>query len=1744
MAKSVADYSSLFYFNPLASWVYDLHTFEILDVNQAALSQYGYSKEEFLSLNLKDLRPPEEVPKLIAALENLQEKTGNIYFGIFTHKKKSGDTIKTEINGHKVDFDHKNCMLVICRDISDDEEQLSLLKASETKLKAASSIANLGYWRLEVDANSLSWTDEVFNIWGRNRNQFELTFENFVQTIHPDDKEAFEEDQRIAFAGGKNLDMIHRIVCPDRSVKWVHELGRWVKDEKGKLIAFEGTVQDITSRKVEEQRLKLLESVITNTKDAVLITEAEPIDEPGPKIIYVNKAFTKMTGYEADEVIGKSPRILQGSKTDKQERAKLSKAIKNWQPYETTVINYKKTGEEFWVNFSISPVADESGWFTHWIAIQKDVTEQKNKDLEKELLAQISINFNFENDYATAASHLCETISNFGKFDLVELWTTNLEKTHLHLLSHCIADPKDKVFYSEHPDIPDFKITDGLQGKVWLTKKQLLWNDIDENKDFVRKETAKKTGLKSVLGIPLIASKETIGVLLIGTKHDVNNLKKYARIFRQLEGFIGSEINRKKLENDLNHLYGAIPDILCLVDFQGRFLKMNKSGYQLLGYTEEDILHQTCAKFVHPEDKDISINEILRLSKEKTTFKFENRYITKNGSVIWLSWTGNADMDGGIIYATAKNITEEKALRELTRQASKLAKIGSWEIDFVNSAIFWSHMVHQLHETDPTTFFPDFTEAINFYREDFRSQVESSIGECMVTGEPFDLEAVLVTEKKNERWVRVIGEADMVDGKCKRIYGSFQDIHDRKEAEIRLQSLADNLPGVVFQYLIYPDGTDALKYVTKGAEQVWGFRAEEVIQNNQLVWNQISAGGEILKVQQSIGQSIQNKTKWASRWKYIMPNGEQRTHAGYGSPDFLTDGTILFNSVILDVTQEAKNEELLRQATGMAKIGSWELDLINREEDTMYWSPMTRTILECDEHYNPSLTHGFEFYTESSKACVQRAVETLIKTGQEFDEELLLITAKGTEKWVRCIGKSERANHQCTKIYGSLQEIHASKMLELQIREILGSISDAFYALNKNWEFTYFNKEAERLLHRKEEDICGLNMWQVFPEALGTPLERNFYEVAETGKPKSFEYLFPGDGKWYEINAYPSNGGVSAYFKNIDDRKKAAEELQQAHDEKHRILESIGDAFFTIKKDFEVTYWNKTAERLLGVKREDIVGKNLWQVFPDALDLPSYSNYKKALETNQSVTFEDFYGIWMEVNAHPSADGLSVFFRDISGRKEAAENLKKAFDEKSTILESIGDAFFALDRHWTVTYWNKEAEKTLGRSRTDVLGKNLWEAYADAIDSDFYRQYHKAIETGNTVTFEEYYPALCKWFEVVAYPSKDGLSVYFKDITLRKEADIRLLEANERFEKATEATRDAIWDWDIANKTFYRSHGIEKFFGEESLKSLSESAHWKDKFHPEDLPKIKESIYRAIADPLCKHWELEYRIGSPESIIYVVDRGVIIRNSEGKALRMVGAMTDLTERKHMEIQLSELNISLSKYTHELERSNEELEQFAFITSHDLQEPLRMITSFMDLLKRKYGEQLDEKAHQYIHFATDGAKRMKQIILELLEYSRASKPTEGMEKVDMNEILQEFKQLRHKIIVETSATILSDDLPTLKTYKAAVTQILHCLVDNAIKYVKKGELPVVEIRTTEKESEWEFAVKDNGIGIEPKFFDKIFIIFQRLHNKDQYEGTGIGLSIAKRHVEYLNGRIWLKSTPGVGSIFCFTIPKTE
>jgi light-regulated signal transduction histidine kinase (bacteriophytochrome) len=263
-----------------------------------------------------------------------------------------------------------------------------------------------------------------------------------------------------------------------------------------------------------------------------------------------------------------------------------------------------------------------------------------------------------------------------------------------------------------------------------------------------------------------------------------------------------------------------------------------------------------------------------------------------------------------------------------------------------------------------------------------------------------------------------------------------------------------------------------------------------------------------------------------------------------------------------------------------------------------------------------------------------------------------------------------------------------------------------------------------------------------------------------------------------------------------------------------------------------------------------------------------------------------------------------------------------------------------------------------------------------------------------------------------------------------------------------------------------------------------------------------------------------------------------MEDQEGRLVTSI--IRDVSERRRVEHQLRQTAAALEHQTVELMRSNAELQQFAYVASHDLQEPLRMVASYTQLLARRYEGKLDQDADEFIAFAVDGAKRMQALINDLLAYSRVGTQGRDFTQTDLNEIVDRVIADLTAAIDDTGATAHREHLPTVPGDPVQLGQLFQNLISNAIKF-RGSETPRVDVTAERQGREWRVSVRDNGIGIAPEFADRIFIIFQRLHTRDEYPGTGIGLAICKKIVERHGGQIWLESEPGAGATFTFTLP---
>lgn len=344
-----------------------------------------------------------------------------------------------------------------------------------------------------------------------------------------------------------------------------------------------------------------------------------------------------------------------------------------------------------------------------------------------------------------------------------------------------------------------------------------------------------------------------------------------------------------------------------------------------------------------------------------------------------------------------------------------------------------------------------------------------------------------------------------------------------------------------------------------------------------------------------------------------------------------------------------------------------------------------------------------------------------------------------------------------------------------------------------------------------------------------------------------------------------------------------------------------------------------------------------------------------------------------------------------------------------------------------------------------------------------------------------------------------------------------------------------VWEWNLETDEVFWDERMEKMFGLKSGTFGGTYKAFEQLVNEEDLSHIQKAVSKALEKDL--PYETVFRIKFDDNQTkYISTKALVNKDKDRKPISFTGVCFDVTGLREGTEQL------VLKLNEELLRSNKELENFAYVASHDLQEPLRMVSSFTQLLEHQYRDKLDDRAQEYIRYAVDGAKRMYDLLNGLLDYSRIHTRGKEFKRVDLTRILEIAKRNLTLMIEEKNASIKSNTLPEVDADEGQMILLFQNLIANSIKF--SIEIPKIYISSKSVDDNYVITVKDEGIGIESQYFDRIFRIFQRLLPREQVEGTGIGLAICKRIVERHGGKIWVESEPNKGSTFYFTIPKNS
>ncbi|MBI3220050.1 MAG: PAS domain S-box protein [Bacteroidetes bacterium] len=729
----------------------------------------------------------------------------------------------------------------------------------------------------------------------------------------------------------------------------------------------------------------------------------------------------------------------------------------------------------------------------------------------------------------------------------------------------------------------------------------------------------------------------------------------------------------------------------------------------------------------------------------------------------------------------------------------------------------------------------------------------------------------------------------------------------------------------------------------------------------------------------------------------------------------------------------SQNKEKEDQLAGLALANKKLVSLSSEEEDRIEALTLSNKKLQ--------LQNG-----EKEKQLGQLLIANAELSSQSADqekrvEELLLANKE-------LLFKNDETEKHATKLSATLEGVTF-------LATLAENIQDAVMSSDNNSRITHWNPTAERMLEWKSEEVLGKNISEllkvVYPnitrdEILQAFTEKGFWQGeviyhTKSGRPVN---VLATASKLKDDKAALVGNLVLA--RDITARKKAEDDIIQANKRFSSIFNFSPVAIaITSLPEGKFIHVNDTFCRLTNYKRESLIGKKsvdvniIGQEARDKLINRLLNNGGYGNDIEETLVKPNGEKIEILCTAEKieidNQSGLAFALIDITERKKAEAAIERlnqeleqrvkeqtekvliTLNEKNTILESIGEAFFAVDQNWVVTYWNRVAEQDLDLKKNDILGKGLWQVFVDSEDSISYRNHHVVMQTKQPMHFEDYYPKLNRWYEVSSYPTNNGLSIFFKDISARKKAEAALKELNATLEE-----------------------------------------------------------------------------------------------------------------------------KIMKRTAELQIANQELESFSYSVSHDLRAPLRAINGYSKMLLKDYDLTLDDNGKRLLNVVSSNAKRMGQLIDDLLSFSRLGQKEVQKDLVDMEQVASDVAEEAKGAWPNTE--IIIKGLHAAWGDRALLKQVFHNYICNGAKYSSQGVKPVVVITSKEDQGEVVYSVADNGTGFDMNYKNKLFQIFQRLHSQEEFEGTGVGLAIVARIIHKHGGRVWAEGELNKGATFYFSLPKPK
>jgi PAS domain S-box-containing protein len=1204
-------------------------------------------------------------------------------------------------------------------------------------------------------------------------------------------------------------------------------------------------------------------------------------------------------------------------------------------------------------------------------------------------------------------------------------------------------------------------------------------------------------------------------------EEDFSEIKKYLvdkGLFGKPEAFIS-----EYLKNNPCLIQECI-EKLRIIDF-------NQACLELHHATSKEELTKNFHLLFTPEALGVIRMQIFAICAGETLFQTESKMKTMDGQsktilFKWKAVPGFEDSLESVIITTQdissqqNAIEKQKSIEAKLNEAQRIAKVGYWEQDLKNNTLYWSDEILNIWEmkADPSEYsFEKFRKSIHFDDlEEFDHKYEQSI----LGFSPLDVIHRIVTHLGNVKWVHQKGNINKDESGNPTIFsGTVQDI---TQAEQMKQGLKDLLKRYHFvtkatSEAIYDWDMESEKVIWgEGYRKVFGHRID-LIDHNFSNWENNIHPEDHPSLMKSLNAFLKSKKE---SWE-----GNYRFKKGNGTYTYVKDKAIAIRykngkpyrmvGAIQDVSEAIKASEELKSRShfihttldnipiGIAvnEFDSGKATLMNKKFSEIYGWPEDdlKDINSFFEKVYPDPK-----YRQQIKGKILSDIQSGLP--DEMSWKGIEITTKSGQKKI-ISAKNIPLYSQNLMISTVIDETERfaaeSALKESNERFLLATqaVSDAIW----DWDLTtgklFWGTGYSTLFgYPQDSDFVGGSNWadSIHPDDWAKT-RQSFLEAQNDPKVDrwSGEYRFKKfDGTYAFVKGRTlilrnENGApirLVGALQDISDQKKYEEALSKERNLLRTLIDNIPDFVYVKDLNSKHIVNNKANVELIGAQTEaETLGKSPFDFFPEplanafVLDDQQVLNSKEAM-INREEVIVDRYGNkkWLSTSKVPLLDqnGNSIGLLGVSKDITLRKIREESLIKKTRLLETIAEVVKLL--------LSSENHEEVLPDCLELMGK--------AVEADRVYLFEHFTDTDSNKIFAR---QMLEWTNGKVSPqinNTDYKAVDLDDHPLF----LQYISNNKPFIQLTKEL-DGI---------------TRKVLDEQDIKSILQIPIF-----------VGNTLYGFIGFDDCTN----ERVWSHEEISFLKT----LTSNLGSAI----------ERKQNLDKLKGLNEKLQKSNVELAVSNKELEQFAYVASHDLQEPLRMISSFLGLIEKKYSASLDEKGKQYINFAVDGAVRMKHIILDLLEYSKVGRIPGNEEEIDLNEMVKSICQMVNPPTPENkSKKIHCENLPIIHSQKLQIHHVLQNLISNALKYHKEGIHPEVNIHALEHKKHWELVISDNGLGIDPIYHEKIFVIFQRLHTKKEFSGTGIGLAICKKIVESLGGKIWLESELGEGSSFHFTLPK--